>query len=46
MVQGFVRANGDGTLTVVREGTVAVRDFGRRRTILVEAGERYLARKR
>ena len=33
-----------GTLTVVREGTVAVRDFGRSRIVLVEAGERYLAR--
>jgi 6-phosphogluconolactonase (cycloisomerase 2 family) len=34
----------DGTLTVVREGTVAVRDFGRDRTVLLDAGERYLAR--
>jgi DNA-binding beta-propeller fold protein YncE len=34
----------DGTLTVVREGTVAVRDFTRDRTILVDEGERYLAR--
>jgi DNA-binding beta-propeller fold protein YncE len=34
----------DGTLTVVREGTVAVRDFTRDRTVLVDAGERYLAR--
>ena len=33
-----------GTLTVVREGTVAVRDFGRSQIVLVEAGERYLAR--
>jgi DNA-binding beta-propeller fold protein YncE len=34
----------DGTLTDVREGVVAVRDFTRDRTILVEAGERYVAR--
>jgi hypothetical protein len=34
----------DGTLTLVREGTVAVRDFTRDRTVLVDAGERYLAR--
>jgi DNA-binding beta-propeller fold protein YncE len=33
----------DGTLTIVREGTVAVRDFTRDRTVLVDAGERYLA---
>jgi DNA-binding beta-propeller fold protein YncE len=33
----------DGTLTVVREGTVAVRDFTLDRTVLVDAGERYLA---
>jgi 6-phosphogluconolactonase (cycloisomerase 2 family) len=34
----------DGTLTVVRSGTVAVRDFTRDRTVLLDAGERYLAR--
>jgi DNA-binding beta-propeller fold protein YncE len=33
----------DGTLTIVREGTVAVRDFTIDRTVLVDAGERYLA---
>jgi DNA-binding beta-propeller fold protein YncE len=33
----------DGTLTVVRDGTVAVRDFTLDRTVLVDAGERYLA---
>jgi DNA-binding beta-propeller fold protein YncE len=33
----------DGTLTVVREGTVAVRDFTLDRTVLVDAGQRYLA---
>jgi Ca2+-binding RTX toxin-like protein len=36
----------DGTLTRVVSGTVAVRDFGLRRTVLVHAGERYLARSR
>jgi hypothetical protein len=34
----------DGTLTKVRRGKVAVRDFRRRRTVLVEAGRSYLAR--
>jgi DNA-binding beta-propeller fold protein YncE len=34
----------DGTLTIVREGTVAVRDFTLDRTVLVDEGERYLAR--
>jgi hypothetical protein len=34
----------DGTLTIVREGTVAVRDFTLDRTVPVDAGERYLAR--
>jgi DNA-binding beta-propeller fold protein YncE len=34
----------DGTLTIVREGTVAVRDLTLDRTVLVDAGERYLAR--
>jgi DNA-binding beta-propeller fold protein YncE len=33
----------DGTLTIVREGTVAVRDFTLDRTVLVDEGERYLA---
>ena len=32
-----------GTLTVVRRGRVAVRDFGLDRTVVVDAGERYLA---
>jgi CSLREA domain-containing protein len=36
----------DGTLTTVRRGTVAVRDFRRKKTILVHAGKRYLARAR
>ena len=34
----------DGTLTKVRRGKVAVRDFRRKRTILVTRGKRYLAR--
>jgi hypothetical protein len=34
----------DGTLTTVRRGTVSVRDFRRRRTVLVRAGHSYLAR--
>lgn len=34
----------DGTLTSVREGVVAVNDFGLRRTIVVRAGQSYLAR--
>jgi len=34
----------DGTLTRVIQGTVAVRDFARRRTVLVRAGQSYLAR--
>jgi hypothetical protein len=33
----------DGTLTVVHRGTVAVFDFGRRKTIIVHAGHSYLA---
>jgi Tol biopolymer transport system component len=34
----------DGTLTTVKRGKVAVRDFRRKRTIVVGAGKRYLAR--
>ena len=34
----------DGTLTRVTSGAVAVRDRGRRRTVLVRAGHSYLAR--
>jgi hypothetical protein len=34
----------DGTLTRVRRGKVAVRDFRRRRTVIVRAGRSYLAR--
>ena len=36
----------DGTLTTVKHGVVAVRDLGRRKTVVVRAGKRYLARKR
>ena len=36
----------DGTLTKVAEGVVKVRDFGRRKTVTVRAGKRYLARPR
>jgi len=36
----------DGTLTRVRRGKVAVRDFRRRRTIVLRAGKNYLARAR
>jgi hypothetical protein len=35
----------DGTLTRVVRGVVSVRDFAKRKTILLRAGERYLARK-
>jgi hypothetical protein len=34
----------DGTVTKVKRGAVSVRDLGRRRTVLVHAHERYLAR--
>ena len=33
-----------GTLTFVKRGAVVVRDFARRRNVLVRAGHRYLAR--
>jgi hypothetical protein len=36
----------DGTLTKVTRGTVAVRDFRRKKTILVSAGKSYLAKAR
>ena len=36
----------DGTLTKVKRGKVAVRDFRRKKTILLTAGERYLAQVR
>ena len=34
----------DGTLTMVRRGRVAVRDFKRRKNVSVRAGKSYLAR--
>jgi ferric-dicitrate binding protein FerR (iron transport regulator) len=34
----------DGTLTTVKRGTVSVRDFKRRKTVSVQAGQSYLAR--
>jgi hypothetical protein len=36
----------DGTLTKVRRGRVAVRDFRRKKTVIVRAGKSYLARSR
>ena len=36
----------DGTLTTVQRGSVAVRDFRRKKTITVKAGKSYLARAR
>ena len=36
----------DGTLTTVRRGTVKVRDFGLHKTVVLHAGEKYLARAR
>ena len=33
-----------GTLTVVRQGTVVVRDFTKRRTVVIKKGHRYFAR--
>jgi hypothetical protein len=38
-----VQDNCNGTLTVVRRGVVAVRDFVRDRRIILRRGERYLA---
>jgi hypothetical protein len=36
----------DGTLTRVTKGRVAVRDFVRKRTVVVRAGRQYLAKRR
>ena len=36
----------NGTLTRVTKGTVTVRDFARKRTVIVRAGQRYLARRK
>jgi hypothetical protein len=40
----FVQDSCAGTLTRVTSGVVQVRDFGRRKTVNVRAGQRYLAR--
>jgi ferric-dicitrate binding protein FerR (iron transport regulator) len=34
----------DSTLTKVARGKVSVRDFGKRKTVIVRAGKQYLAR--
>jgi hypothetical protein len=39
-----VRNRCDGTLTVVRSGVVAVLDFGLHKTVIVRAGQTYLAK--
>jgi hypothetical protein len=39
-----VRDRCDGTLTVVRRGVVAVRDFRAHKTVIVRAGQTYLAK--
>lgn len=39
-----VRDRCDGTLTVVRSGVVAVRDFHAHKTVIVRAGQTYLAK--
>jgi hypothetical protein len=39
-----VRDRCDGTLTVVRRGVVVVRDFRLRKTVVVRAGQTYLAK--
>lgn len=36
----------DGTLTVVKRGSVSVQDFGRRKTVRIKAGQQYLAKAR
>jgi hypothetical protein len=42
----FTEDRCDGTLVRVRRGVVSVRDFARKRRVLVPAGHRYLARAR
>lgn len=39
-----VRDRCDGTLTIVRRGTVVVDDFARQKRVVVHAGQRYLAK--
>ena len=36
----------NGTLTKVKRGTVAVRDFVKKKTVVVRAGKQYFARKK
>ena len=36
----------DGTLTKVTKGSVTVRDFKRRKTVIVKKGRKYLAKAR
>jgi CSLREA domain-containing protein len=36
----------NGTLTRVKKGTVTVRDFARKRTVILRAGQRYLAQRK
>ena len=36
----------DGTLTTVQRGSVSVRDFRKKRTVIVKKGRRYLAKAR
>jgi hypothetical protein len=36
----------NGTLTTVKRGTVTVRDFGKRKNVIVHAGHSYFARKK
>jgi ferric-dicitrate binding protein FerR (iron transport regulator) len=40
----LVKDDCNGTLTLVKEGRVVVRDFRRHRTVIVKTGHRYLAR--
>jgi hypothetical protein len=36
----------NGTLTRVKKGTVTVRDFARKRTVILRAGQKYLAQRK
>jgi DNA-binding beta-propeller fold protein YncE len=42
--QWFQKDTCAGTLTTVKEGTVTVRDFGKRKNVIVRKGKHYLAR--
>jgi hypothetical protein len=39
----LVKDSCKGTMTIVTEGRVVVRDFRKHRTVIVRAGHRYLA---